>query len=342
MEKLKLYEFCKELLNQGNDWFEIHKQAIEKKLITKYVDANELRSICRDVAASLACGEAILDNSNYSHFEKQFFEFIKKKPSKFKKREKYLENNYKETFMVVSDLHLPYCDLDKLTDAIEEWSDKCDQLIVCGDLINGTQLSNWPKTVVEDFQQELISARVTMEYLSSKFKQVVILNDNHCHSRWMKKIQASFTPDLFFLIQHPYDYLVAGLDNVIRAGDTFEQFQNEIGWFHIVGDMLLAHAEVSSVNELKPVRNVQNFYNKWKDCLNLPEVNVFVEGHVHKLGVYYEYSKALIYPGCFVSMDGLKYALNPELKGTAPSYGYVILTQENGKTDLGSILVRKV
>jgi len=342
MDKKKIYDFCKILVDSKQDWFAIHKEAVKNDIVTKYVDCNELRNIYRDCAAELACGLSLPEVKDYGTYEKSFFSFINKKPSRFPVRKKVENSSNRETILVIADLHVPYEDKVRLKKIVDEWAGKADKLVIAGDFLNGSQLSRYPKMIVENFKEEVAKGRLVLEYLASKFNEVVLLDDNHISSRWSKFISNTVTPDLFFLTVHPYDYLCAGLPNVIRAGNTFEKFQEQVGWMYVIGDCVIAHGEVSSVVEMKPVRRVQEYYGKWRHALNLPEGRVFIQGHNHSCGLFHDTDGAVIFPGALVSLDGVHYAMGPEMRGRPPIPGYCVIVQEDGKTILEEIIVKRV
>jgi hypothetical protein len=137
-------------------------------------------------------------------------------------------------------------------------------------------------------------------------------------------------------MMHPYDYMCNGLTNVIRANSLHKNFPDELGHFMIIGDVLFSHAFVSG-KDGESVQKVAGWYENWKSTLGLSEVNAFVHGHTHCLTVNHRPGKVYIQSGTTASLEGLKYSLEGGLKGSAPVYGYTILTMVDGKLDQSEI-----
>lgn len=336
MNKLAIYNFCRALRQEDEtiSWLDIHKKAIKANLITKHVTLPELRSIYRDAAGDVAIGKTVVAPGDYDDDVKAFFDFIGKTKDAFEPHEKK-EFGDKQISIIVTDWHVPYHDKEKVDKIVERWAGKADRLIIGGDYLNGSQLSTYPKTVVEDFRKECTEGRILLEYLASKFPEVVLLDDNHVHSRWQRYVSKVLTPDLHFLTIHPYDFLTAGIPNVVRAKatHTFEH-KDELGWFYVIGDAVIAHAESHSAVEMRPARKVEEFVRKWGPIFGLPQIRFVAQAHNHKLGMYHDLDSAVAMTGCIVSLEGLTYSMGPELKGSPPIHGYVVLVQENGRTNL--------
>jgi hypothetical protein len=266
-----------------------------------------------------------------------FFQYIGKKSDVFEKKQKP-NLGRKQVSIIATDWHVPYHDKEKVKRLVDEWGSKgkkADRLIIGGDFLNGDKLSIHVKMVHEDFKKEMTEGRLLLEYLASEFPEVVLVDDNHVHSRWQKLLGTVLSPDLHFLTVHPYDYLTAGLENVVRAGNTIpSELGKEFGWLYNIGDAVIAHSEVSSSQEMKSVRATQAFVNKWRPVLNIPEIKFVAQSHVHKLAMYHDYDSAVALTGCMVSLEGLKYSMGAKAAGGPPIHGYIVLVQEDGKTNL--------
>lgn len=343
MDKLKLYNFCKTMREEGSDWLSVWRACVKVDLITKEVGLQELKAVYRDVAGQIAAGETVTAPGGYNDSVQAFFDFIGKTNDAIAGNVKVKQDDNVIT-IVITDVHVPYHDMEKIEKVVKRWSGVAHRLVIGGDFLNGTQLSSHPKTIVEDFKKECTEGRVLLEYLASKFPEVVLLDDNHVHSRWGRYISKVLTPDLHFLTIHPYDFLTAGIPNVVRAKATHSfEHRDEIGWFYVFGDAVIAHAEVSSAVDMKPARKVEEFVRKWRPVLELPEIRFVMQAHCHRLGIVHETDSAVAMTGCMVTLEGLTYSMSAELKGHPPTHGYVVVVQDkNGKTILEECQVVKL
>lgn len=348
MNKYKLYDYCKllrtaEVGQEPMTWYDVHKNAIKHNVITSYVSLQELKSTYREVAGELALGNKIQEDvAKYDQDAEKFFNWIGKSKD-FVNSHPPVEKTEEEISIIITDVHVPYHHKENLKRVIDEWSGKAHRLIVGGDFLNGTQLSAHPKMIVEDFQKELSEGRQIAELLDSAFPEVIYTDDNHVHGRMQRLLAKVMTPDLHFLVQHPYDLLLKNLPNSKRAKAYHtSEYGEDIGWFHVQGDSVIAHAESSSGIDLKATRQLESWLNKWSPILGLPKIRFIAQGHVHRLSITYDADSAVCQTGCMTSMEALRYSLTPELKGHPPSHGYVVLVQKNGVTDLNKTHVVKL
>lgn len=337
MDKRIIYDYCKKLREEGKPWNEIRCSAIKCKIITSNMEVSGLIDAYREVAGKIAAGIDVPKNGGYTEYEKQFASFIK--AGELKNVENKINSTYSRN-LIISDLHCPYHDVELLTEFVRIEGDKNARLIIAGDFLNGTQLSERPKTVVEDFKEEVAKGRVVLEFLAKNFGEVILLDDNHVHSRWERYISKVLTPDLQFLTIHPYDFLIAGLKNVKRVKSEYHI--EEFGWMFVLGDAVITHAETTSSVDMRPARRVEEFVKKWSYTLGLPEIRFVAQAHNHRLGIVYDSNSAVCHTGCFVGIDGLKYAMKAEIKYSPPIHGYTVLTQVDGVTDLSETYVMKL
>lgn len=342
MEKIKIYETCDGLLKAGKTWIDIHKEVKRLKLITTKTTVNELKSVFRDVAGEVAVNGKPEEQSFDDHVA-EFFRFIGKTRTNIAGRQAAKRQAGKVITGVISDVHVPYHDMDKILRAVDALKEQgATRLLIAGDFLNGTQLSSHPQLVFEDFKKELLEGRTLLEMFSADFPDGVIMtDDNHVHSRWQNYIAKTWRADLHFLAMHPYDYMTAGLTNVTRSnsmndlGPMAEEFRKEFGWFAKIGDALFTHAEKHSANEFKMVRDIGEWFRKWEPILNLGPIRVIGQAHNHNVGMLHEADRILCFTGCMVGLGGLTYSMSAKAAGSPPCHGYVLLVQdENGVTDI--------
>lgn len=336
------------LREDSKSWQEIHRFLIKTKAVSNSVTIEEIKRRFFEIAAQVIAGEINFDEqeSAFDKYVAKIDHFIGRRDSAKKQIKKRKLNSLYTKILVISDVHVPNYDADRLAKAVEIGQQHdCNVLVINGDFLNGDRLSTHAKFKHENFKDEIAEGRALLEKFSEEFDEVYMLDDNHVHDRWRRFLGNNIAPDLHFLLTHPYDYMCHGLSNVVRSGQMLPKecvgFEQELSHVLFLGDALFSHGFVSG-NDGASVRTVQNWYRKWKPAFNLPAAKVFLHGHTHKLGVQYDYDSAIIQTGTLANLEGLKYSMEGHLKGSPPIYGCVVLEQVDGVTELDSIRVFKL
>lgn len=338
MNNSEFYDVVAELRKSGKTWEEIRKFLFKSKTISNGAKWEDVRNRFQEVAARVAAGEIDLEASTeYEKAIAQIDKYIGRTDRLINPKKKSNSNTKTEKILVIGDNHIPYTDWERFWLAIDSGVEAgCDVLVINGDFCNGDRLSTHAKFKHEDFKAEIAQGRTVLETLCEKFAKIYLLDDNHIGDRWRRFLGNVVSPDLHFLMMHPYDYMCNGLTNVVRANSLHKNFPDELGHFMIVGDVMFSHAFVSG-SDGESVRKVSDWYDKWKSTLSLPDVNAFVHGHTHCLTVNHRPNKVHIQSGTTASLEGLKYSLDGYIKGSPPVYGYTILTLVDGKLDQSEI-----
>ena len=108
------------------------------------------------------------------------------KPSEYAPPEDY-EMQYAGRTLIVSDVHLPYHDLDALTAAIEYGLQKeVVSIVINGDLMDMFELSKWlkPTKGTPQIAEELESTREFFGWLRSMFKGKIVYKLGNHEDRW--------------------------------------------------------------------------------------------------------------------------------------------------------------
>ena len=341
----EFYNTVLELRRQDKSWIDVHKHLLKTKSIHSSATVGDIKDRYMEIAAKIISGEIDKfenDVSSYENAVDKVNRFIGKSDKKVKIKKDKSKNSDIKNILVISDVHVPHYDASKLARAIEIGLDNgCTELVINGDFLNGDKLSNHAKFKHESFREEISEGRALLEAFCSKFNKVYLLDDNHVHDRWRRFLGNNISPDLHFLLTHPYDFLCNGLENLVRSAHTHDEFQDEIGHCMFIGDAMFSHGFVSGKDGAS-VRTVQNWYSQWKPVLKFPNARVFLHGHTHKLGVQFDYDSAIIQTGTLASMEGLRYSLEGHLRSSPPIHGCVILEQNNGITSLDSVRVFKL
>lgn len=336
MDKQIFYKYCKEKRAKGEDWTKIYLHAKRDDILgtkTSYEGFIELfQTVAGEVAAFGTSKQTKFDDDLVA-----FYKWLgKSRAVEKKKRESIAPGSISRT-TVISDVHVPYHSKELVRRVLDSEKGKSDRIVILGDLLNGTSLSDHAKLSVEDFREEMKQGRMLLELISADYDEVWITDDNHVHSRAERMLGFKIPPDLHFLFNHPYDLLCADLPNVKRSSENTAfrtKFHKEFGWVHILGeDCIMAHGELSG-QDLAPVRKLQKFANAWKRHLGMTEIRAVLQAHTHQSGTFHDDDCVLINTGCLVDLDGLVYSMSARAAGGPPKNGYAIVTQENGRTNL--------
>jgi predicted phosphodiesterase len=248
-----------------------------------------------------------------------------------------------DKILTISDLHIPFHDKKRIAEIFEAEKD-CNILVIAGDLMNGDAMSDHLKVIHNDFREELAQTAAFLEHASKRFEKVYVLDGNHDQDRYVRLLAKSARADIaswFYDSLNPLTQVKAKLPNVFRAAETHKnKLADKIGHTLVLGDCLWSHLTVSGKDGAS-VRAVRSWYDKWREYFGW-NCRVFQQGHTHQLSINYDYDSAIIQTGCLVNMDGLEYSLASHGRSSPPCYGYTVIEQRNGVTDLGSIKVRKL
>lgn len=337
------YSSVLEMRSAGQDWPTIHKNLLKTKSLSTTTTVQDVKNRFVDLAAEVINGneEVVSDEkSAYETAVDKINQYIGRKDKQVKEAQKTESKVTK--ILVISDVHVPNYEADKLKAALDIGKkEKCNTLVINGDFLNGDRLSSHAKFKHENFRDEIAEGRALLEKFCGQFETVYLLDDNHVHDRWRRFLGNQIAPDLHFLLTHPYDYMCNGLQNVKRSGELHDEYKDEISHCMFLGDAMFSHGFVSGKDGAS-VRTVKEWYSKWKPAFNFPNAKVFLHGHQHKLGINYDFDAAIIQTGTLANLDGLRYSMEGHLKGNPPIWGCTVLTQVDGVTDLSTIKVIKL
>ncbi len=339
----EFYELVCQLRQDGKTWEEVRKVLVRTGSVSTKATADDVRKRFQELAARVAANEIDLEAKNeFERAVELIDEAIGRVRTKNNLAKKSPKQGTKRKILVLSDLHIPFVDHDKMWAAVERGLEEgCDTLVINGDYLNADSLSTHAKFKMHSLEEEVAFGACILEQLAGRFETVYLLDDNHVHARWRKWLGEKVPPDRHFLMMHPYDYVCSGISNVIRAGNTHEQFSDELSHFMVLGDAVFSHGFVSG-KDGESVRKVQSWYKKWSSTLNLPPAKVFVHGHVHAHTIQHDPDGAVIQIGCLASLEGLRYSLEGDMRYMPPVRGCVILEQDDGITNLTNIQLIKL
>ncbi len=245
--------------------------------------------------------------------------------------------------LVLSDLHVPFHNVELLTSAIREHSD-AHTVVLLGDFLDMYSASRFSRSRHISIEEELRQAAAILEVLSSTFQRVIVLEGNH-DTRAQRWLQTN-RPEIGPLLLHPFEYIryrwseegvTARYQNVefhcSHVQTSGPESPVALRHFILIGDALLGHFERSLKGNARTVQTLAlEWLPQWEGYLfGVGQVRVVVQAHVHRLSKVQWGRYTLFECGCIA--DVMKYAL-VDPKFGAPQPGYVVLYQRNGVTDV--------
>jgi predicted phosphodiesterase len=190
----------------------------------------------------------------------------------------------------IADLHIPFTDYKAVQGILREHSD-ADVLMINGDLLDLFAVSKYAKDKEVALKREIEEGRDFLEFVSKKFKDVVITDGNH--ERRLKHFVTNMIPsDMQFLF--PQDIL-----QVTVRGDVLKK--KPLSNVHVVGswwvklfDTIFAHPDNYAGANLKTVQNTSEHFllvkNEWH--------RMCIIGHTHRAGWLIAGEVKLMETGC--------------------------------------------
>lgn len=233
-----------------------------------------------------------------------------------------LREKSKRKILVLSDIHVPFTDEEKLQKAIDLHR-SADVIILAGDVLDMYGCSRHRKQKDLPHQQEIDMGMRLIEYLAETFPVVIILPGNH-DKRALKKVQDLLPPEFFYLFtEEPLEVLTRPFSNVFYHDN----------WFYQLGDAVFTHAEISSTIEGRPAVKVAEWFltKGWKSRLGLNEIRVVVQAHTHQVNTVYREGLKMIECGCLAKP--MEYTFDSRAVMRPPLNGCVSIVQYHGQSD---------
>lgn len=243
--------------------------------------------------------------------------------------------------LVISDTHFPFACESAIYRAIQDHAD-ANEMILLGDVFDMHAASRFSKEHQISIETEVFRVKRFLEYATSVFPRVVILQGNH-DTRPMRWINTA-NPSVGMLMLSPIDYIRYLWMNEGNT-ETISKIclpRYDVAWSHrdypirldhvyCVGDALLGHFEKSNKGPATTVyRLTMEWLPQWIDTLPAQSVGCIMQGHVHRLSKSMFGRVTMIETGCMCYV--MDYAIKSP-NYSLPGLGYAVLYQKSGKTD---------
>jgi hypothetical protein len=243
--------------------------------------------------------------------------------------------------LVISDTHFPFACESAIYRAIRDHAD-ANEMILLGDVFDMHAASRFSKEHQISIETEVFRVKRFLEYATSVFPRVVILQGNH-DTRPMRWINTA-NPSVGMLMLSPIDYIRYMWMNEGNT-ETISKIclpRYDVAWSHqdypikldhvyCVGDALLGHFEKTNKGPATTVyRLTMEWLPQWIDALPTRSVGCIMQGHVHRLSKSMFGRITMIETGCMCYI--MDYAIKSP-NYSLPGLGYAVLYQKDGKTD---------
>ena len=299
--------------------------------------ANDLNNTfsCNDYTEDAVRGRCRRTNSTRNNIDESiqditfedrwniFCEYIGQRKTDIAKPEKPSDCSHT---LVISDLHVPHCNLDVLSEVVETNKKKARRCVVDGDFMDAGSFS--PHFAFKEVhpRDEIQAAKTVAKYLNNSFDEVIYVLGNH--ETWYNKSKAKIPAELRFLLK---DYLI---EYVIA---DLEKSHFTPNFYYQIGDCILGHPSMFMKRRLQDALASYNYFNQWQTRLGLRDIRCYVHAHTHRLGSLYVEDDGkmvkIFESGCLCNPSE-NISLGHVVSYAPPTEGYVIISQDDtGVTD---------
>lgn len=241
----------------------------------------------------------------------------------------------------ISDLHVPFMDVDMVDEIVAEHASPATWLVINGDALEGYAYSHYTQDKMVSGLHEYRGVFELVKYLRTKFGRIFITSGNHDKRLtrslnelgWPSDKYSVLGPDLLARIANGEELDATGL--LVKKHDfsnvTYEPIES---WYIRIGKTVFFHP--SSKPGSRPGETVTKWARKFLERYDADEVDSFVCGHTHKVyeGVINGFK--MMEQGTLAGY--LAYAFDPKsLYDGNGQNGYAVVYQDaEGNTDFNA------
>jgi hypothetical protein len=238
--------------------------------------------------------------------------------------------------LIIQDLHVPFQDEEFLIEIMEKHGSKVDRIIIGGDFLDCHSVSVFPKYENISLEEELTEGVKVLQYLLEYVPEIILIEGNH-ERRIKKSVAKNMDPNLAFLMEtNLLKFISKGLAKEV-TGAEFDTVQVIDQFYYQIGDAIIGHPQIYSKVDLKGAIQSYEWFKEWSGRLDIEPFRFVSHAHTHKSGITYRETDGqmhmIIETGSLC--ETMDYQINADSRGkyTPHQNGYVILVQEDGKTN---------
>jgi len=252
--------------------------------------------------------------------------------SDIKYYQKFFKEKYKDAKILnISDLHVPYTDIDALEEVIYNNQD-ADICVINGDLLDFKSISSYGGVREITVEEEYRMLFKIMKPIAEIFDYVVVTEGNHCRrlkNYFSHKVVTALSG--YLADKHkPLQEVTRFFDNVIYINH----------WFTHIFDIVFAHPSRYSKIKGRTSKNVVENRLKKEHEKEFGEFNTVSVGHSHVATKNTFFGRTTIETGCLEQLD-VEYR-DKDAKGANWVHAYAIIEVKDHKTDWNSVQVYRV
>jgi len=272
-------------------------------------------------------------NKTFDDTYDEFCELIGKTSKKI--QHPPVKKSDRKKIIVISDSHNPFVNKEKFAEFLAQ--EKANLLIVDGDIDDLYPLSRFPKKKDVNAVDSLKETDWFLKTLSEHFPEVELILGNHDNRVYRVFEKAGIQPDIIraFVKTDYMSYMANQYPNVnVVSTKVNTPGVDEIFHFRIIGkDAVAGHWETYSKINLRAAENCFLWWQQWASTLNLPPIRLLLQAHTHQLGSRMVWGdKCYGETGCICQVQ--EYTVDGRVGYTPPQFGYWVIYQNKGITDL--------
>lgn len=239
-----------------------------------------------------------------------------------------------QKILCISDLHVPYTDLDAFQRIMEEHADENTICVFNGDIFDNHAKSSFVKRERIPLFDEYTMAQGLIYAAASIFKEVHLTKGNH-EERSDRRIRESIPVEARFLYERDLIIRIANGEEYTAEGELValnprpkiivnKASPSQAKWFTRIGNTLFGHPSSYSKYPCQVPLLMYEYLQKHGQR----NVDCAVVGHTHRLCVTYYPHLVLMETGNLAKK--MPYAeANPHLKYGTAQKGYAIIMQDD-------------
>lgn len=236
----------------------------------------------------------------------------------------------------IADPHEPYSHPSVWRDVLDKHHDAY-HIHINGDFFDFYSQSHFRKIEGdESFNLELKKGFDRLQWLSSHFHRVTLILGNH-DNRAEKRISDQLDADKLWLVKRDIvQYCASFFDNVEVVGQRIDSNGRsvDVSFIWQWKDVIFTHIERSQKQSSALLSGINESLGYWSGYLKLKPYSFIIQGHNHRADVLDLGDKTLMLAPMAADIlgKGLRYVLQPGLRGQPPTVGYIVLHNRDGKT----------
>jgi len=254
-----------------------------------------------------------------------------------KDKSKEIKEDGIEKILVMGCLHIPFHRENEIMNIILKHRNEINTIIFAGDLVDCEPISVFPKEQQKPLFLEMAEASQLLkriDKLTPNIKKILIWGNHEYRfssylSRNKNELNYLHSTNILWEIKNGFVYH----DKVNKKRYRYEPLSDNFTiidkWYTQYGDMMVAHPKTFSKVRMKTATMTFDYFKNMKKVFNAVLI-----AHTHKWGFITLGDSLVGEVGCLCK--AMEYANNGNISYTPQEYGYAIIAQKDGITDINN------